>query len=205
MCAVVSSPPRAASLLRAQSFSNTSSTSISFTIPSNSDSTSNSTSLIWAFGTDNPGSSASASMRQHSGHGTMTLALLTPIQAAASTSASPSGSGTSTPVITPTGVVVSDSSGQSGTSGGRNGVILTHVVLGALAAMVLVPLGVLTPRLGRGWNTSRWWFPVHAVLNSLGAVLAIAAFGYASAKFDRGYNSTHPVRQCPVSTTSHTD
>jgi hypothetical protein len=191
----VSSPARAASLLASQSFSNSTSTSISFTLPSNSDSTSNATSLIWAYGDTNPGSSASASIRQHSGHGTISLALLTPVQAA--TSASPSGGSSGSEAVgapVPSGIAVSDA-GQSPASSSRTSVILVHVVLGALAAMLFVPLGVLVPRLGRGWSTSRWWFPVHAVLGSVSTVLAIATFAYASVRFNRGYGSTHRVHR----------
>ncbi|KAI9639462.1 uncharacterized protein MKK02DRAFT_39760 [Dioszegia hungarica] len=181
---VVSSPPRTASLLATQSFSNSSSTSISFTVPSNSDSTSNATSLIWAYGSDNPGSSSSASIRQHVGHGTMTLALMTPIQAA-----STSSSGTSNPSAI---VTVSDKSSETTSLSNRRTIIITHAVLGAVSAMLLLPLGILTARLGRGWTTSRLWFAVHAVLNTLAAILAAATAIYASAKLDVEHVSAHP-------------
>ncbi|OCF41515.1 hypothetical protein I317_04718, partial [Kwoniella heveanensis CBS 569] len=207
---VVSSPPRKASLLTSASFSNTSTTSITFSIPSLTgvNSSTNSTALIWAYSTQNPGSAAvDATILQHLASGNTKISLLAtldssipstpgstmnPIIGGGTTSGSGSGSG-------------SGSSGTSGTSGGASAggstafesnknILIAHVVCGALATMAVLPIGILVPRIARGLTTSRWWFPVHAAMNGiLGFGLIVAAFAIARANFHNhgGFNSTH--------------
>jgi hypothetical protein len=71
----------------------------------------------------------------------------------------------------------------------QRNIALIHAILGALAAMLFVPLGVLTPRLARGWgpaastSSHKWWLIAHATFNALGAAFVIAAFGYAANNF----------------------
>jgi hypothetical protein len=62
--------------------------------------------------------------------------------------------------------------------------------------MILIPIGILVPRISRGLTEARWWFPVHAAVNGLLAGgLIIAAFAIAVSNFnDEGINSSHRVR-----------
>ncbi|ORY28521.1 hypothetical protein BCR39DRAFT_535096 [Naematelia encephala] len=176
---VVSSPARKATLLSSSSFSNTSSTAITFTLPITSASTTsaNSTKLIWAYGGTNPKStSTSATIRQHNNMGTMSIDLLA---AYSSTSSS------------------SSSSSDSSSAGPSYSVMIAHAVMGGLATLLFFPVGVLIPRIARGFSIKRWWFPAHSVMNGIiGGVLVIAAFGLGVNKFQGGINSAH--RKCGV-------
>jgi hypothetical protein len=74
--------------------------------------------------------------------------------------------------------------------------MIAHVVVGALATMLFLPLGTLVPRFARGMTTKRWWFPVHSAVNGIiGFILVIAAFAIAMANFgdDGNFNTTHRV------------
>lgn len=71
-------------------------------------------------------------------------------------------------------------------------ILLAHVVCGALATLLLLPLGVLIPRYGRAFSRGRWWFPLHMAAQLIGVILAITALA-------TGYNmgaapgTAHPV------------
>lgn len=72
-------------------------------------------------------------------------------------------------------------------------ILVAHVVCGALATLLLLPLGVLIPRYARALGTGRWWFPVHMGVQLIGTALAIAALtiGYHMGAAD---GTAHPVR-----------
>ncbi|WVQ80714.1 hypothetical protein IAT38_002819 [Cryptococcus sp. DSM 104549] len=177
MPTVVSSPPRKASLISSSSFSNSSTTSITFTLPASSNTT-NSTAIIWAYGNTNPDSSSEdAKITQHLASGNTKLALLGVLSNSTNTTISSGDSG---------------SSDDGTTTSSSHKILVAHVVCGALAAMAVLPTGMLVPRIARGMTTSRWWFPVHGVLNGiLGFGLVTAAFAIARANFDGGFNSSH--------------
>ena len=86
-----------------------------------------------------------------------------------------------------------DGDGDGGSKAGPQKILIAHVSCGALATMLLLPLGVLIPRLARAMSVHRWWFPVHAALNGLlGMGLVVAAFAIARINFsDDGFMSTH--------------
>jgi hypothetical protein len=71
-------------------------------------------------------------------------------------------------------------------------VLIAHVVCGATATLVLLPLGVLIPRYGRAVTNGRWWFPVHMAVQIIGLALAIVAIatGY---NMGGGGGPAHPV------------
>jgi len=186
-CVVVSSPARTASLLSSSSFANSSATSMTFTMPSDSSQlVSGSTfNLMWAYSGSNPSSSAvDASLRQHSGAGVFQFDL-TAQYAAAGTG----GDSTNT-----TSTESTESSSGSSSSSGRN-ILVAHVVTGALATTLFLPLGILTPRFARGLTTKRWWFPAHSANNGVIAFgLVIAAYAIGQSKFgDAQGSSPHPV------------
>ncbi|ADV21802.1 Conserved hypothetical protein [Cryptococcus gattii WM276] len=174
MPTVVSSPSRKATLKSSLSYSNSSSTSITFTVPSNPLIT-NQTSLIWAYSNKNPGNSAvNATIKQHTASGNTKLNLLSTLTNSTNTTIS-SGADSESP---------SDSASHQA--------LIAHVACGAVATMVLFPSGILVPRIARGLTEKRWWFAVHGVVNGLlGFGLVIAAFGIAKANFSGGYNSAH--------------
>ncbi|TYJ58907.1 hypothetical protein B9479_000340 [Cryptococcus floricola] len=183
MPTVVSSPSREATLLSSASFSNSSTTSISFTLPSNS-TVSNGTSIIFAVGSTNPGDSAEdATLKQHSVSGNTKIYLLTPWSAnstGSSNTTSSNGSGDD------------DTSSADSASSKRHKMLIAHVVCGAVATMALFPIGIITPRIARGLTTSRWWFPVHGAVNGmLGFGLVVAAFGIARGNFDGKFETSH--------------
>ncbi|KAK8858504.1 hypothetical protein IAR55_002731 [Kwoniella newhampshirensis] len=183
MPTVVSNPPRRASLVTSSSFSDSTTTSITFTIPSMSN-TANSTNIIWAYSTTNPRSSAvNANIVQHLASGNTRLSLLSPLASNITTPTPHGGSGSSD----------NTGSGEAGTSGSTSKkTLVAHVAVGAVAAMAVLPSGILIPRVARGLSTGRWWFPAHAAVNGLiGFALVTAAFGIAVANFDGGFNSSH--------------
>ncbi|AFR95058.2 hypothetical protein C343_03148 [Cryptococcus neoformans C23] len=174
MPTVVSSPSRKASLKSSLSYSNSSSTSITFTVPSNSFTT-NQTSLIWAYSKKNPGNSAvNAMIKQHTASGNTELNLLSTLMNSTNTT------------------VTSGADSESPADSTSRQALIAHVACGAVATMALFPSGILVPRIARGLTGKRWWFPVHGVVNGLlGFGFVVAAFGIAKANFSGGYNSTH--------------
>ncbi|WVQ96841.1 hypothetical protein IAU59_003948 [Kwoniella sp. CBS 9459] len=208
---VVSNPSRKASLLTSASFSNTSTTSITFSIPSLTgvNSSTNSTALIWAYSTQNPGSAAvDATIQQHLASGNTKIALLATLDSSipsapgstmdpiSGNTGSSGGGSTGSGSGSGNGTVSGGGSVEGGIieSGSSKNILIAHVVCGALATMAVLPIGILVPRIARGLTTSRWWFPVHAALNGiLGFGLIVAAFAIARANFHDhgGFNSTH--------------
>jgi hypothetical protein len=71
-------------------------------------------------------------------------------------------------------------------------ILVAHVVCGALATLLLLPLGVLVPRYARAMSKGRWWFPLHMGVQLGGTALAIAALaiGY---QMGAAEGTAHPV------------
>jgi len=71
-------------------------------------------------------------------------------------------------------------------------ILVAHVVCGALATLLLLPLGVLIPRYARAMSKGRWWFPLHMGVQLGGTALAIAALaiGY---QMGAAEGTAHPV------------
>lgn len=70
--------------------------------------------------------------------------------------------------------------------------LIAHAVCGAIATVFLLPMGVLIPRIARGINLSRWWFPAHGAINGIiSSVLIITAFAIAKSSLDSA--GTHEV------------
>lgn len=69
------------------------------------------------------------------------------------------------------------------------GAVVAHAACGALATMLILPVGIMAARAPRAFTAKRWWFPLHAGIQGvLGLGLVLAAFGIAWSKF-----SLHPV------------
>ncbi|WRT67692.1 uncharacterized protein IL334_004664 [Kwoniella shivajii] len=188
---VDSNPPRKASLDTSSSFSDKTTTSITFTLPSSSNT--NSTSIIWAYGTKNPGSSSSSSsFTQHLASGNTQLSLLATLTNNNSSTSTNGGSNSSSNSTSNSNSGAGSGSG-SGIIGGTNKkVLIAHVVCGSLATMAILPIGILVPRIARAFTIDRWWFPLHGALNGIIAFgLITAAFAIAVSKFEGGFNSTH--------------
>ena len=174
-------------------YSNSSGTRYTFTVPALNTSTTGPTSHIWAFSHTRPGSSsASSPLMQHDASGTMQLDLTADLNAAPSTTRPrprPTGYGYPTSAANGNGAGF----GRGGWS--RQSVLLAHVVCGALATMLFLPIGVLVPRIARGLTSKRWWFPVHSAVNGLvGTVLVVAAYGTARGELHRAaVSSVHRV------------
>lgn len=175
---------RSASLVNDTSFANSSDTSVSFTMPSDSSQVASGSTfdLMWAYSGTNPGSSADdADIKKHSGAGVWKdFNLLAEYPATSSSSSSSS----------------SESSGGGKGSLSSNHILLAHIITGALATMLFLPLGILTPRYARGMTTKRWWFPAHSASNGIIAFgLIVAAYAIGNTQFgDSGGVSPHPVR-----------
>nr|XP_019012657.1 uncharacterized protein I206_02152 [Kwoniella pini CBS 10737]OCF51438.1 hypothetical protein I206_02152 [Kwoniella pini CBS 10737] len=192
---VDSNPPRKATLLTSSSFSNSSSTSIAFTLPSSSNT--NSTNIIWAYGNKNPSSSDSgtSNIAQHLASGNTQIALLAS-QLPSSTSTNGTTSTSGKPLTSasrkPNSIAGNGSNSGNISNGVSKNILIAHVVCGASATMFILPIGILVPRLARGFTLKRWWFPVHGALNGLIAFgLIVAAFAIALANFSGGFSSTH--------------
>jgi len=72
------------------------------------------------------------------------------------------------------------------------GVLIAHVVCGAAATLVLLPLGVLIPRYARALSTGRWWFILHMAVQIIGIILALIALGTGFAQ-GGAEGAAHPV------------
>lgn len=70
--------------------------------------------------------------------------------------------------------------------------VIAHATLGALATMLLLPLGVMAAR-SRALTRGRGWFPAHMGVQVLSLGCVVAAFGVAWAHFRGGLSSPHRV------------
>ncbi|WWC88768.1 uncharacterized protein L201_003681 [Kwoniella dendrophila CBS 6074] len=195
---VDNNPPRKATLLTSSSFSNSKTTSISFSLPSTSSNT-NLTNLIWAYGNKNPGSSSSSTsnLSQHLASGNTQISLLANSLPSSVTSSGNNSTSSSTSTNKPTssasGTINGEKGGKSSsTTTSTSNILIAHVVCGSIATMAILPIGIIIPRISRGFSINRWWFPTHGALNGLIAFgLIVAAFGIAKANFLGGFDSTH--------------
>lgn len=208
------SPPFQASLVPAQSFTNSSDTLISFSVPMSAVKLqSGRQSLVWAFGAVNPNSAnPAAHILQHRASGTTILDVL-PDEPTASVSPTVSQTTGISKAAEPTlgpDVPKNDSVivPQGRTS--YQTMVIAHAVLGALFAMFLLPMGVLIARFGKSTtpikpgevSVHRWWFPAHAVWQGIIALaigVAAVAVGYNLKKKRGGgdIDSTHRVSSLP--------
>lgn len=212
LTAVTPNPPRTASLAMAQTFSNSTTTSISFTIPSPTSVNLNTTDIIWAYSAQNPRSSAlDARLVQHAASGYFVLPLLAALQAPATTTAGssvPAGSANTQSAASGTPAVpeislrpasITDGDAQITTTGDNRHLLLAHAVCGSLGTMVFIPLGVIIPRYARGLGTKRWWLPVHGVMNGLlGGVLVLITYIIARTTFHRHTSERSVHRVSPA-------
>jgi hypothetical protein len=73
----------------------------------------------------------------------------------------------------------------------KHNVLLAHAIVGALTAMLFIPITILLPRIARGFSLHRWWFPVHMSFASaalLGGIVTVAL-----AKIGLGDADSHGV------------
>lgn len=71
--------------------------------------------------------------------------------------------------------------------------LIAHVTLGALATMLILPLGAMVAR-SRSLTRGRGWFPAHAGVQVLGVACVVSAFGIAWSRFSRrGLDTPHRV------------
>ncbi|TXT13508.1 hypothetical protein VHUM_00875 [Vanrija humicola] len=174
----VSTPPRIATLDTAASFAN-SSASFTFSLPT-ADSAQNETTLIWAVSETNPASADPDTMLiKHTWSGPTQFHMLAPY---AGERIMQGGRG----VWTKTTKI----------NGRPTFALIAHVTCGLLATLLVLPGGVVVPRITRGLTTTRWWFRFHAVNQGLFAVALIAvAFGLGIS-FGGKIDSKH--RKCGV-------
>jgi hypothetical protein len=70
---------------------------------------------------------------------------------------------------------------------GLQKLLLVHAVIGGIATVILLPLGVIIPRLSKTFVGRVWWIPAHGVVNGLLAGgLIIAAWAIAQSKLGGG-------------------
>jgi len=97
----------------------------------------------------------------------MTMALLAPLsgEEAVVTTAIVAATAASNPdpISTPSGGIASESTTGSSYEG-TSKTLIAHAVYGGLATMIFLPLGVLIPRISRGFTLNRWWFPAHGLV-----------------------------------------
>lgn len=155
-------PPRQATIQTVNSFSNSSTTALSFSVPSNGQ---NKTSVIWALSTTNPGKNDPATnLFQHTFRGLEFFNLDQPYDG--------------TVVRAPSPFPISSKTVRP--DGRAAFVLIAHIVCGAIAVMMVLPGGVVVPRITRGLTTSRWWFQFHAINQGLTSLaLVCAAYGIA--------------------------
>ncbi|KAL1412953.1 hypothetical protein Q8F55_000702 [Vanrija albida] len=175
----VDAPPRIATLDSAASFANSSTSSFSFSVPT-ADAGANETTIIWAVSETNPASSDPGAMLiKHTWSGPTSVHMLAPW---------------------PGPRVMQGGRGVWTKTTKMNGrptfALIAHVTCGLLATLLVLPGGVVVPRITRGLTTTRWWFRFHAVNQGLFAVALIAvAFGLAMS-FGGKIDSNH--RKCGV-------
>lgn len=159
---MVANPARVATLNIDNSYSNDTTTALSYSIPSDAQ---NMTMIIWALSRENPGTpNPNAILTQHTWMGVMWLYMDAPYD---------SGS-----VFEWDGHGIPDHSKTMKQNGSPAFVLIAHIVCGVLAVMLVLPGGVVVPRITRGLTTSRWWFHFHIVNQGITAVaLVCAAFG----------------------------
>lgn len=169
--AVVSGPPRVAKLLNS-SYSTDTGSSMRFSVPS-SDKTEEK--LIWAFSKTQPKGGADAELSQHlwSGYGTINY--------------HKDYEEVSNPM--PVNSKTAERNGMP------SSVLVAHIAIGVMVTMLLLPGGVVVPRIVRGLTTSKVWFPLHiAVQGGLCLLFLLITLG-TGASFGNT-SSTH--RGCGI-------
>lgn len=177
---MVSNPERVATLDETRSFSNSSKSAFSFSIPS---SPGNQTQILWAMSRINPKSSdPAANLIQHTWHGFAMLAL----------DAEWTGRSLHPYELYPEVIIVeSRTSVAMNSDGSPSFALIAHITCGVLVTMLVLPGGVVVPRITRGITTTRRWFYFHMINQGIIAfALVIAAFTLGL-KFGGDLDSRH--------------
>lgn len=142
-------------------------------MPSNSD---NTTSFIWALSNTNPANSdPGANLIEHTWRGVIF----------ASMEADWTGNRIQMSSMFDTHSPANTKSGKASFA------LIAHITCGVLATMMVLPGGVVVPRITRGLTTSNWWFRFHQISQGICAIALIAAgFGIAL-RFGGELDSTH--------------
>ncbi|KAF9478624.1 CBD9-like protein [Pholiota conissans] len=171
---VVSSPPRVATALQAQTTISSTKPVLAFTVPSNSDTTQD---IIYAFGSNDPGSAdPAANLVQHLAYGPLQLNLAKAISSSSNgTSGSgTSGTGTATPSLSLPLLPYQK-------------MIVAHAIFCAVGFLLLLPGGVLLVRYLRTfigtWFKGHWivQFGIAGVVIVIGVGLGVVAVHKAEA------------------------
>jgi hypothetical protein len=73
-------------------------------------------------------------------------------------------------------------------------IMVAHAACGALAAMIFIPLAIITPRIVRTFSSTHHWFPAHAAINgiiSFGLVIAAYAISQSHGSAFGGPTGSH--------------
>ncbi|BEJ17130.1 hypothetical protein CspHIS471_0605310 [Cutaneotrichosporon sp. HIS471] len=143
MPSVDHNPPRPATLNEGQTWSNTTGTSLSFQVPSDS---ANNTIVIWALSNTRPDSTnPTAGLIQHTWHGGEIIDFTTEYS----------------DVPGPTTIGYGASKATNNATGGPSLALIAHITCGVLVTMLVLPGGVVVPRITRGITTTKSWFYFH--------------------------------------------
>lgn len=152
-------PPRQATLQEDACYSNSTGTSLTFTVPSNE---LNNTIVIWAMSRTRPDSmNVDAGLIQHTWHGGEMISF--------------EEEATETPINTVIGYGTSKATDPK--TGGPSLALIAHVVCGVLVTMLVLPGGVVVPRITRGLTTTKSWFYFH-MLNQGFFALALVCVNF---------------------------
>lgn len=157
--AVDPNPPRPATLDAEACYSNTTATSLTFRVPSDGV---NDTLIIWAMSNTRPDSSfVDAGLIQHTWHGGEVISF--------------SKEMSETPDKTMIGYGTSKATDYK--TGGPSLALIAHVTCGVLVTMLVLPGGVVVPRITRGITTTQSWFYFH-MLNQGFFALALVSVNF---------------------------
>lgn len=174
LTSVVANPPRVATLDLDRSYSNASGTSFTFTVPSDEK---NLTMMLWSMSRVNPENAAvNAPLLQHTWHALEIIDFSKDFDPSAAPAVSKIGAGFSKAMKL---------------NGMPSFALIAHVICGGLVTMLVLPGGVVVPRITRGISTNQNWFRFHMINQGLVALgLVIAAFAIAL-NFGGELDTTH--------------
>ncbi|KAK4703774.1 hypothetical protein P7C70_g2437, partial [Phenoliferia sp. Uapishka_3] len=141
--------------------------------------------FIYASSTVKPDNNAeNAQLTQHDqSHAKTSLDLSIPITLSAATATGSSAAGaSSTGGAAPAGIITKVPSRST-----RDMYLIAHAVIGTLGLLLFTPAAILLSRFLR----SSTWFPAHAALNGLAAVLVVIAFALGTSQAFINFKDTH--------------
>lgn len=142
-----------------QTWSNTTSTSLSFDVPSDA---ANNTIVIWALSNTRPDATyPAAGLIQHTWHGGEIINFEAEYS----------------DVPGPTTIGYGSSKATNNATGGPSLALIAHVACGVLVTMLVLPGGVVVPRITRGITTTKSWFYFH-MLNQGFFALALVCVNF---------------------------